>query len=409
MRIKRLFIFLLMLESITNLASCQTPSKRPAQNEGGEYSIPVPKANVNVYVENSMSMDGYVRPAQSVFKSSLHKLLNDINSGDFDSLFVGYINKEIPYREYAPNYKVVSNYSSNLTLENFILKGGDRKTTNFSNIFDKLLGKTNESTVNVLISDFLTDEDPDMMGSNVKSVFKKHLQTNPNLAICVYQLYSNFNGKYCYPNILHKVPGNEQINGDRPYYIWIMGDVLQIEKLRKYKPFETVNEVVMMKGDKTVDYALIKGSGDFELDKKPDKTYCYVNSLRKNSHTKKATFAVYVNLSQFMLDGGYLTDTNSYLVSDTSYVFSIIKPDAIPNRFTHMIKFENNYVKAGQMWLKLKMQLPMWISEFNDNIGTNVKTAMNKTYGLEKLLQGTYDAFTEGAEYYTEIKLWINQ
>ena len=402
------FLMLSILCWVMSITSCSSTGRGGGGGEGPKPPKPLPKAKVNLYVENSGSMDGYVKPNHSVFRLSLHAFLNEIDSDsvNFESLTVGYINDTIPYQKPVTSFLDVQDFTTNLTVLSFHHNVGNRTTTTFSNIFDALLKVTDNKTVNILVSDFVTDEVPAMMESNIKSVFKKHLNSNTDLAVCVYQLYSQFEGKYYYPGASVR---SENINAARPFYIWIIGDVRQVEKLRDFKPQQVVNELVMLKGGKTVDYAVIKGSGNFKLHTDKIKTKTHVRDLMKDGRTGKASFAIYANLSEFMLDENYLTNVENYSISPITYKCKVSVPAKMPQGYSHKIDFENEKVVAGVMNVKILMKLPKWVSEKNDDVGTNVHAAMDKTYALENLIQGTYDAFTENQDFYTEIKLYINQ
>lgn len=120
---------------------------------GGKITPPInPTVNqplaVNVYIENSGSMDGYVKGATE-FEQAVYNYLTDIKiSRITDSLNLFYINSEI-----IPQGSDIKDFIEKLEPATFKKKGGNTGTTDISNLLKTVLNETKSDDVAILVTD----------------------------------------------------------------------------------------------------------------------------------------------------------------------------------------------------------------------------------------------------------------
>lgn len=361
----------------------------------------------NVYIENSGSMDGYVNGATH-FETSVYNYLSDIKISELtDSLNLFYINsRAIPFGS------DIADFIEKLEPSTFRERGGDRKTSDISNILKTILNShKSDKTVSILVTDgifspgkYKRDEKGELIKDEsrkpipidateyltnqeigIKTSFAEHLKKHKNTAVMVYQLESKFNGKY-----YDKLDNPTQINEVRPFYIWIIGDMKYLKKLREKIPDDKLQErsynhwlnvFTIMPCNQNIKYRYYEGS-------KP---------------------MVRANFSEMLLEDSYITNLNNYEYP-SEFILTGVKPDIKKlqrSLFTHKLTFEANdkKFKGKSINVKLKSKLPEWIEKTNDNDGTH--PVKNKTYGIKRQLNGVYEAFTFNGDTYTEITIDI--
>ena len=176
---------------------------------------------INVYLENSGSMNGYVDNGKTMFQQDVYNYLSDVNISQIPSeMNLFFINSQI-----IPRDNVLSDFINKLNPSSFRTAGGRTGTTDMSDIFKMILEKTANDTVSIFISDCIFSPgnvtSPEAYLTNqqigIKESVAKYVSVHPSFGIMVYQLYSNFDGKYYdYRNTSHRY------KGERPYYIWVM-------------------------------------------------------------------------------------------------------------------------------------------------------------------------------------------
>lgn len=374
-----------------------------------KLKVQPPKPIVNVYIENSGSMDGYVK-GTTEFEQAVYSYLSDIKiSGFTDTLNLFYINSEV-----IPQGSDISDFIEKLDPSTFKSRGGNRGTSDISNVLKSVFEETQRNEIAMLVTDGIFSPGSGKNASKylinqqigIKNTTAEYLKRYPNAAIVVYQLSSNFDGAY-----YNKEDKITIIKSQRPYYIWVIGQANQLDELRnkvpdsKFKGGGIKNIFSILGGNKKVVYAVKMGSGKFDLDKKDPKTT--IKNLEKNSkgNQNQVTFSVNVNLSGMLINDNYLKENRNYEVSQNDYKLKVTK--ASPNSFgyTHILNLSSDRVHKGQVSIKLKNQLPAWVNNVNDDDGS--KSLENKTYGIKYQIQGIYEAFTFSNNYYTEIKINI--
>jgi len=359
------------------------------------------KPSINVYIENSGSMDGYVKGITE-FEMSVYDYLSDIKiSGIVDSLNLFYINSEV-----IPQGSDIEDFIQKLEPSNFKQKGGNRGKSDIANVIKDVLLETKENNISIVVTDGIFSPGKGVNASEylvnqqigIKTAMADYLNKHQNTAVVVSQLSSQFDSIY-YDKEDKKIP----FKGQRPYYIWLIGDVMQVADLQSKVPNKDVQHVFSITmGNQSMKYALKIGSGKFGLDKSdPKKT---MKNLQRDSHRKAVTFAVDCDLSGLLLDETYLSDTSNYKWNLKDYSFSVSKTTI--NGYSHSLTFSSPHVVKGNLSVKLMSKIPAWVETVNDDDGS--APTNGKTYGVKYQVLGVYEAFTHGGnDFYAEIKVFI--
>lgn len=406
--IQTLYVFAVIIL----LASCGNSGKKTNEKAPTKDSIEVEtiKPTVNVYIENSGSMDGYVKGVTE-FEQTVYNYLTDIKISQFaDSLNLFYINSDI-----IPQGSDISDFIEKLEPTTFRNRGGKRGTTDISNLLKSVLDETKPNEIAILVTDGIfspgkgKDAEQYLVNQQIgiKSNMADYLQKYPNSSVIIYQLSSQFDGLY----YNHEDNGTK-INEQRPYYIWVIGEnkllngLVQKVPESKFKGNGVQNVFSITGGPKAVDYAVKMGSGNFDLDKKEPKTT--IENLKKESKGKQNTarFSVNANLSGFLLSDNYISDVSNYEMNNKDYSLTISKSVSNNFGYTHQLNFESGSVHKGLISVKLKTQIPAWVEDINDDDGAT--PVSGKTYGIKYQIHGIYEAFTITNNCYTEIKIKIN-
>ncbi|MDR3236317.1 MAG: hypothetical protein LBT48_06275 [Prevotellaceae bacterium] len=405
---KTIIYSFLALISLSTCDGCGRQPKDQVKSSESTKTDPTEvliKPTVNVYIENSGSMDGYVKGITE-FENAVYNYLSDIMiSGVSDSLNLFYINSKII--KYGSD---IQDFIEKLEPSTFRARGGNRGTSDIANVIDAVLNETQENEIGILVTDGIfspgkidATEYLGIQQIGIKRRISDYLKRYPNTAVIVYQLSSNFSGTY-----YNKVDAKITINEQRPFYIYVIGDSKQISNLRnnvadgKFKGSGVKNVFTSVVGSQEVKYTLNPSIGKYKKSRKDTKTT--IEDLEKDSRTKKVKFAVNVDFSGLLLDDDYLSDLNNY-ESHSKYEMEV-KPSITKNGFTHTLTFTSDKVTKGIVSVKLKSKLPAWVEAANDDDGSTA--AKGKTYGIKYQLGGIFDAFTFNNSYYTEIKININ-
>lgn len=372
---------------------------------------------INVYLENSGSMNGYVDNGKTMFQQDVYNYLSDVNISQIPSeMNLFFINSQI-----IPRDNVLSDFINKLNPSSFRTAGGRTGTTDMSDIFKMILEKTANDTVSIFISDCIFSPgnvtSPEAYLTNqqigIKESVAKYVSVHPSFGIMVYQLYSNFDGKYYdYRNTSHSY------KGERPYYIWVMGNTSYLALLKSAIPntkFQgsgvanywfaspiTVNDI---------NFSILpsprKGSfdkkGKVELSKiKPDENGDFMFTL-----------AADLSILELILGDEYLMNTDNYArlidkqLSDKLYI-NIEHNTIASSPATHNISLTaHNYIPKGEITLALRCLTPEWsVNSTDDNDIELNDLNSRKTYGLKYLINGVQQGLTAiSSDVYTEMNV----
>lgn len=383
--------------------------------KGHDESIqPLPDSCVvNVFIENSGSMDGYLVDG-SMFKDDIYNyisLIKQHESSLADSLFLNlyYINSTV-----IPVGKDPLVFIKNLTPVDFARKGGSRSSTDIQKLLDMVIKRQNPYDINILISDYIlspNDLDPKaflgITKTAVRDVFVDKLKQNPDFSVMIYHMESEFTGKYYPPKGI-----SMKINGNRPYYMFIFGNQDNLARLKDNIDITRcsgfVSSYSISKMTDKLNYGILNSHkiGHF-IPGKHSITKAKVDN--KNPKTKFAV-SMGVDYSSLLLDDSYLCNPDNYEISNAAYTLSI-KPNSKEGKYTHILTLSLNHaiISKGDVSIKLKKSPCSWADEYTDNDGSDITQpdAMKKTFGLKSLIDGIYEAYSTEPNY-INLRITIN-
>ncbi|MCC6578037.1 MAG: hypothetical protein IT228_11900 [Flavobacteriales bacterium] len=366
------------------------------------------KFNVNVFVENSASMDGYVKGVTD-FETAIYNLLADVKLSTFcDSLNLNYINSQV--LKFPPD---IEDFINKLEPTTFKERGGDRGTTDIKEILSNVLGRVNNRNMAVLVSDFVfspgknkdATEYLEQQQVGIRIDIAQKLDSF-DLALAVIQLGSQFHGIY-YDRNNSGIP----IDNKRPYYVWLIGSREQIEEVRNKRILE------QLKGrNGYMNMALYKKSGNgaaaYAVQHAKWKEGTFNRDVSKgitgaewNKETKRFGFSIATDLSGSWQDESYLRDTSNYQVHPAYYVIKDIRAikhdDQLYNKgYTHLLELSTREAVPLQpnetVRVELLARMPQWVNEHTSSDDTrmaNDPAQMEKTFGLKHLMEGVHGAF----------------
>lgn len=372
--------------------------------------VDLPKCNVNVYIENSASMDGYVKGVTE-FESSLYSYLSDIKLADFcQNLHLNYINSKL-----LPQPDDVRDFIEKLEPDSFRRRGGDRSTTDISNLFQTIMAEQGKDDIAILVSDFVFSpgrRDASEYLTNqqigIKTHFVNRLKEDPDYAAILYRLVSKFDGKY-----YNKYDHPTQINAERPFFIWLLGNKDQLQRLTQEVKKENMkghgvdHTFCISKMTANIPYGILPMPriGTFQLDPANVKTSIKKAKIDKKAIGPKFVVSIGVDYSGLLLEDSYLTDSDNYDVNNKAYSLEIGKNTNPSSSYTHILKLKLDpsqpVISRGNIKVSLLKKSSPWAEQYTDNDGEdiNVDGAMEKTFGLKTLVDGVYDAYKSDSNY----------
>ena len=139
-------IHYILLVCVFLLTSCD---KTKISWDSGEKEN-LEECKVNLYVENSGSMEGYMHDGFE-FKDAVFGYVTAINKYVDDTRFF-YINSKI-----VPNRISLENLTGSFDAAAFKAGGGDRSSTNLAAMLKMILKEQQKNTVSVFVSDCILD------------------------------------------------------------------------------------------------------------------------------------------------------------------------------------------------------------------------------------------------------------
>lgn len=357
---------------------------------------------VNVFLENSGSMDGYMCEGSDL-KNALFSYISDLEQAGA-KVRKYYVNsQEIPYD------LSTEQYIRDLSPESFRMAGGNRANSDILQLLDDMVGKVTSSSVSIFVSDCIldlpaTDSQKYLKFSQIsmRNAINKGRKRLPNLGVQVLQMFSEFTGKYYYPK-----GGNESLYGvKRPYYIWIFGTADQLARMSRNVSFERLKgyglkQMVTFAPQTESAYAIIDGKGE------------------KNAKTVRAqqdayTFSFKVDLSKTLQDEKTLLSAERYTlnreklqVADSSSKRArkpmpaatiSIYPIPHSDSYTHSIEltFPKRMLSRRRkltIALQASVETPQWVTSSNDETGEDICQNLSKTTGIKYLINGVSEAY----------------
>lgn len=403
-----------------NCSRCQTLKTNTVDSSSEQKPI------VNVYMENSGSMFGYVN-GLTEFEESVYSYLSDICLNGTDSMNLFYINsKIIPQQKKLSHIARIKDFIKKLSPYHFVSSGGSLGTTDIAEMMDSILNKTDDKTVSLFISDCIFSPGKGINATEylvnqqigIKVAFADKLKSNNDFCVKAYRLNGKFNGKY-----YNRLDNATIINDVRPFYILLIGREELINNITKKVPEEkikgrgvehsfTISNIAHEVGYEIVGAPKI---GTFRRCMKSPKYHVVkAEKADKGKNKGKFMFTIGIDFSGLPIENDYLLNPENYMLSSKDYELSISTPKE-KGKYSHLLSLilNSKIPKPGRCDLRiaLRKQLPSWIIQCTDEDGLDIQkeNAMTQTYGLRYLFEGIYEAFTNSDNSdFGEVKIFVN-
>ncbi len=368
---------------------------------------------VNIYIENSGSMNGFVT-SNSEFKDALGKLLVKTDN-EYKGTHLYFVNSDVVDTGSGDDFTGFLAQLNPSTMQK-----GHTESTNINHIFDLLLSKTSKNMVSVLFSDCVYSIKGDVKSQLVNaknatmSAFQQAMKKNPSLAVLIMQCQSRFYGRYYDRN-------NEgsPCNGKRPYYIIMMGDYAMLNKMN-----QDLDLTASSTGIPGLQHKYLLSSQSWTLNEstahvitsdfnnakniKPASDNLNIKSIEIDRSAGNLQLAFALGVKHLFADESYLLDKANYEIEPAD--FKLVRTQAIDKSstawgdcqgFEHPFALKltapSNSV-SPQIMIRLKNNLPTWLTKANidDDAGLGSQmgtTFASNTFGIQWMIEGIYEAF----------------
>ncbi len=392
-------------------ADPNAPQTSAATQETGVYPT-TPNPVVNVYLEISGSMNGYVNGGTSTFQQVVKEYLSGINNAGFASA----VNYYYVGSKITSKGNDLNNYITKLTPSSFGAAGGGA-TTDIGGLFKTILGNMDSNTISIFISDCIISP-----GSNtntaayargqmtdVRDAIVSYTNQYEDLACLVYQFDSEFNGRYFdYQNHPRKV------NMQRPFYIWVFGHTAHVAMMKlQYVPdkdFKVApirNQWIIFNTPLSAlqdnnKYGLLlpntAKNGQYVR-----KSGTELRTIQKAGDNYRFSFGANLLTAQFLMGDDYVEDTRNYkqmigkAVKEKFYG-EIEKDFNQSSPFSEIFRVDSDSpFQKGTFSLAFIPEVPDWAYECTDTDDRMFNGANdNKTYGLNNIFEGVFNGFNNG-------------
>lgn len=400
-----LLFFSAFILALMFCTSCKTDPK----HENAEKAVEI--GRVNFYLENSVSMKGYLNK-DTKFKDVISSIISD-----YDNININLISDSIK------NYKDRDALFTEIIQQTDITNG---KSTQLNKIFEKIADSTKMNDVSVFVSDCILSftkaerkNNPDASKDNIvklrddiKIAFRK--LKDSGFVATVYAFNSPFYGKYF--DFRDSPTDFTKTGTERPYYIWIIakeGIMNKFNNKLKNNPvFKPLQSLIFGQLKSSVSkYSILpsymRRGEDWEVNSE-------LNGVNGISLRDTNSIAIAINLDSmpnYILDTAYLMNhliVNSeanWVIQKAVYRIEDIDTKSIKNaaevslinKSTHIIKltFIPNSDHNTEVQIKLPFQYDdwyqkgMWSCE-DDSRGHDFT---NKTFMFHRLVEGVAQAY----------------
>lgn len=410
---------------IFNIANKRRGKENPTvYNQKKETSQQLEKPHIQVFIENSASMDGYVKNATE-FEAALSDLLVQIQYHYDNEYFdVNFINTKV----YPSKVKEVNQFMEALEPSKAPYKVGNRSVSKLNEVFQMILDSTSKKNISILVSDCIyslsggkdTQGALEFQKSLTKGVFLEKSKEF-DFSTLILRMNSKFDGTY-YDKDNKPV---QLIKETRPYYIWIFGSNEQIKfflktiQLKTLKGYDNSYLLSSIAQKKEPFFSVLKETnriGGFKQIDRMSKTINAINEIEYENGILQFSIAVdmqdlpvnekYVlQLENYQLTTGYSIKSIEKIHSNT-----IVKRDFLTigkTTATHLftIQTTNNY-PIQNLTLKLSNDIPEWVKASHSSNDDDIKSQLDKTFGLNYLIKGVAEAYqTQNPENTTHLEI----
>jgi hypothetical protein len=426
---------LFAITAIFLLFSCGSNNRKHGDDPKGNLSDttekiiqPIVAKTINVYIENSGSMDGYVG-GNYEFKEAISSLLARLPYHyEEKDIKIRFINSRID--SISTTQVDLTNFSKEL---NMYWEKGKRtrsSSTNLNNIFQDILSQTDSSTISILFSDCIYSIGyGDVIGLlsyeknlTMSAFLQKYKKDKVPLATTILKMKSHFKGKY-FPYTGDK--NHFHIDMERPYYIVVIGNNDIMLDFNAKIPLERDkiggfdNKYIIQAGaTNNIYYSVLLSTdnvGRFRASRNVS-TKDYIHGIedvnmksrnRNGNSSNKFTFAVAVDLKNIPVEEDYLLNPENYTLGDDNFIVKEIKAvnkndigasDWVrisASNPTHLLILEATGTAISNVKVSLKKQMPQWITDSSIEDDTDRNKLTGKTFGLKYWIEGIAAAYQE--------------
>lgn len=408
-------IFILLFAFFNCCVACNNKSTHyqqhtpPKNNKSASKAVNESPIRVNIFVENSGSMLGYVRQGNE-FDRAISNLLTELELQEIVkgvNIHKYYINSK-PFEQKKVS---TAQFIKGLSIRNATTFKGSTGTTSVCALLDTVFRRTPKNTLSIFVSDCIIspgkNDASKFIGAEkdaIKLLAKRQCENGK--AVVVYRLVSSFNGKFydCQDNV-------KQINSTRPFYIWVIGNKSTIANYLKRIPDSKLTEggltdryVFFKAPTQTPKYVIQSTNEGVVVDAS------HIKKAKLNKDTKSLRIRVAVDMSSLSLLDKYLLNAKNYTVNTKYKVVKIEKKAG--NGTTHVFTIVTTaQVTPTAVTISLKNQLPGWVKQYSipNNRCSDVFSQLDKTYAFEDIMSGMFQGYNSGSNNLLSVKININQ
>ncbi len=363
-------------------------------------TVDLKKYNVDFYMENSASMDGYVN-GRTEFKDVLGRMI--VSAANFCSrTSFSFIND----KAYKTDGKAID-FIQNLTPER--MKVGNTAATDINKIFGSILKNTKPQTISVLFSDCIysvanVTSEIDNAKNATTAAFLQTIASRPQFATVIMQFKSQFDGTY-YDRNDTPMP----CRSARPYYVVIMGDKAALKKLcagmRADELPGLANSFYLSTDSWTIDAAnACTITSDYTNARriKRNRNALDIEMMQPDRDATTMRFAVGVDAAQLFTDEAYATDAANYEVEPSDYkIVQVVKASQVslgdfaatpscPVAIQVQAPIDR---RSARLTISLRNNIPAWVGKANVNDDAGTVPPPTKSFAIGKLIEGIYNAY----------------
>jgi hypothetical protein len=299
--------------------------------------------------------------------------------------------------------------------------------TDFPGIFRDILSNTKDNQISILFSDMIYDVQTSVTGITPEGFANQaqemtHAIFNTygdDFGVIILKMNGDYEGMY-YPPLSKPF----HYKGNRPYYISLIGKTKTLHKLMTQEPYRAAREFLTLPGYES-SHAIyrMRHSPWYSIITPHNRNSRYVQparaSLQKGKidqienariHDREGSFSFVVaaDLSGLWFDESFKTDSRNYRISsrDDFYIAEIIPVrqddfSSAAKRYvqgsTHLIVLKTDRLNNPRQEITVEIinEFPQWLkgsSTLNDT-SSNIPGFANRTFGLEQMTKGIYNAF----------------
>lgn len=394
------------------LCSCQNKSLQSVKTSKGDkhvvsnssnqtnatqqsHNIQKTPLHVNVFVENSGSMLGYVSQGND-FHQSIDDILTSIQSQGVSASTIRkfYINSKC----FEQKDISTTQFIKDMTKRTATTFKADASSTSMMSLLDTVFRRTTKGNLSIFISDCIISPGKKQNAAQFVGAERNGIQllaqsqAKKGNAIIVLQLLSDFNG-YLYDCQDNK----KKITHKRPFYIWIVGErsvvewfynIIDTNKIAGYKNLCVFTPI--MSDINVQNRILTTNSGIID-----NNSIQKAKLSRNNNH--KFSFSFGINIRNYNLLRGYTMDKGNFSLSNSGYKIERIAQKINDPQFTHLITISTTSpITQNTLFVRLKKpSIPNWISTYNldRNACNQYFSQLDKTYAIKDVLEGVYQGY----------------